>query len=141
MVCRASATVAKALPGLVHEAIKIAPPFDLRIIARIREFLDDPRQSIWEAAASALARKKDHTSLNRMLTWARRGDRLHRRVGLAAIAFLLIPEQHLLVVESICEDGPRDDEDEAVLIDALRVAESRMAFWKKNALNQSDDEE
>ena len=117
--------------NLARDAIASAPPFDAKVIARLREMLDDPRPEIWEAAASALSRKKDHATLPRMLSWARRGDLAHRRVGLAAVAFLLIPEQHLAVVESICENGPRDDDDEAVLVEALRIAESRVAFWRK----------
>lgn len=116
---------------LVVDAIASAPPFDAKVIARLRELLDDPRPEIWRAAASSLARKKDHATLPRMLAWARRGDAAHRCAGLAAVAFLLIPQQHLAVVESICEDGPRDDDDEAVLVNALRIAESRVAFWRK----------
>ena len=54
------------------------------------------------------------------------------------MGFLLIPEEHLAVVESICEEGPRDDEDEAVLVDALRVAEGRVAFWRK-ALGEEEE--
>ncbi len=80
-----------------------------------------------------LARKKDHAILPRMQAFGRgRWQRLHRRAGLAAVGmFLLIPEEHLAFVESICEDGPRDDEDEAILVDALRVAEARVAFWRR----------
>ncbi len=116
--------------NLARDAIATAAPFDAKVIARLRDLLDDPRREIWEAAASALARKKDHAILPRMLAWARRGDADHRRAGLAAVAFLLIPEQHLAVVESICDEGPRNDDDEAVLIDALRVAEARVTFWR-----------
>lgn len=116
---------------LAREAIALAPPFDGRVIDRLRAALDDPRPGIWEASASALSRKKDRAVLPRMLAWASRGDAAHRRAGLAAVAFLLIPEEHLAAVEAICEDGPRDDEDEAVLVEALRVAESRVAFWRK----------
>lgn len=117
--------------GLAREAIGLAPPFDGRVIGRLRRLLDDPRPGIWSAAASALSRKKDREILARMLTWARNGDALHRRAGLAAVAFLLIPEEHLAVVEAICEDGPRDAEDEAVLVEALRVAEARVVFWRR----------
>ena len=115
---------------LARDAIASAPPFDAKVIARLRDLLDDPRPVIWGAAASALARKKDHAILPRMLAWARRGDADHRHAGLAAVAFLLIPEQHLAVVESICDEGPRNDDDEAVLIDALRVADARVTFWR-----------
>ena len=118
-------------PVLAPLAIACAPPFDSRVMDRIRSLLDDPTPEIWEAAASALSRKKDRSILPRMLSWSREGDLSHRRAGLAAVAFLLIPEEHLAVVEAICEDGPRDDEDEAVLVEALRVAESRVAFWRK----------
>lgn len=123
---------------LARDAIASAPPFDAKVIARLRDLLNDPRPEIWRAAASALARKKDHAILPRMLAWARRGDADHRRAGLAAVAFLLIPEQHLAVVESICDEGPRNDDDEAVLIDALRVAEARVTFWR-NATGEAGD--
>lgn len=126
---------------LVRQAIEVAPPFAPLVRERIRQLLDDPRPLIWQAAASALARKKDHSGLPLMLQWATRGDREHRRAGLAAIAFLLIPEQHLQVVESICEEGPRDDEDELLLIDALRLAESRVNFWRTNATIRGNDDE
>lgn len=116
---------------LAREAIASAPPFDGRVVERLRMLMDDPRPAIWEAAASALSRKKDRAILPRMLAWARSGDAEHRRVGLVAVGFLLIPEEHLAVIESICEEGPRDEADELLLIDALRVAEGRVAFWRK----------
>jgi hypothetical protein len=116
---------------LALNAIREAPPFDARVIDRLRCLLDDPRPALWQASASALSRKKDHSLLPRMLDWARNGDADHRRAGLSAVAFLLIPEEHLAVVEEICEDGPRDEHDELVLIEALRVAEGRVAFWRK----------
>jgi hypothetical protein len=115
------------------EAIATAPPFDPRIIIRLRTLLDDPRPEMWQAAASALARKKDHEVYPRMLDWAKQGDAEHRKVGIKAVAFLLRPEEHLEVIEAICEDGPRDETDEQVLIEALRVADSRVAYWRKNA--------
>ncbi len=116
---------------LARDAIAAAPPFDGRVIARLRQLLDDPRASIWEAAAMTLSRKKDHSILPIIVEWARRGDRDHRRLGLSAVAFLLTPEPHLAFVELVCEEGPRDDEDEAVLIAALRVAALRVTFWRK----------
>jgi hypothetical protein len=116
---------------VVRDAIHAAPPFDPRVMGRLRDLSEDDRPEVWQAAASSLARKKDHASLPKMLSWARTGDAAHRRAGLSAVAFLLIPEQHLAVVEAICEDGPRDDEDEAILVEALRVAESRVAFWRR----------
>jgi len=116
---------------LARDAIAAAPPFDGRVMARLRQLLDDARPSIWEAGAMALSRKKDHSILPIIVEWARRGDRNHRRVGLSAVAFLLTPEPHLAFVESVCEEGPRDDEDEAVLVSALRVAELRVTFWRK----------
>ena len=118
---------------VARDAIAAVPPFDGRILARLRQLLGDPRPVIWEASALALARKKCHEILPLMVEWARRGDAAHRRVGLSAVAFLLTPEPHLEFVESVCEDGPRDDEDESVLVDALRVAEARVAFWRKAA--------
>lgn len=125
-------------PSIVTEAFLAAPPFDVRVNQRMRSLLDDPRTSIWQAAAQSLARKKDRAILPLMMIWARDGDVLHRRTGLAAVAFLLIPEEHLEVVEAICEEGARDDEDEAILVEALKVAEARVQFWRK-ATGTEDD--
>lgn len=118
---------------LAREAIAIVPPFDGRAMGRLRQLICDPRPEIWEAAALSLARKKSGEILPIMADWVRRGDPAHRRVGLSAIAFLLTPEPHLAFVESICEEGPRDDADEAILIDALKIADARVAFWRRAA--------
>lgn len=120
---------------ITPEAIAAAPPFDASVILRLRQLLGDTRPVVWGSAALALARKKHHEILPLMADWSRRGDAARRRVGLSAVGFLLTPEPHLAFIESICEDGPRDDLDEAVLVQALRVAESRVAFWRK-ALDQ-----
>lgn len=101
-------------PELVGLAIRQAPAYDMRIMGRLQSLLDDPRPAIWSAAASSLARKKVRAVLPKMMEWSRSGDPDHRREGLAAIAFLLIPEEHLRFVESICELGPIDDRDEQV---------------------------
>lgn len=116
---------------LVSDAIRSAPAYDTSLLERLRSLLLDPRPEIWKAAASSLARKKDRAVLGTMMSWARTGDPEHRREGLAAIAFLLIPEEHLEFVETICELGPIDEADEQVLIHALNVAEARVAFWRK----------
>ncbi len=116
---------------LACEAIRHAPSYDVKVLDRLHELLDDPRDAIASAAASSLARKKDRAVLPKMMLWVQSGVPHRRRDGLAAVAFLLIPEEHLAFVESICEIGPIDDDDEQVLIEALKVAEMRVAFWRK----------
>ncbi len=122
---------------IVRAAIAECPPFDARLIGRLRSLLADPRPSIVEAAASALARRKDREILPFLAAWSRGIDRDRRRIGLEAIAYLLVPEEHLRFVEDVVERGVWDDQDEALLVEHLARAEKRVAFWR-NALNEDD---
>jgi hypothetical protein len=116
-------------PEIVAAAIAACPPFDGRLIARIRTLLDDPRSAIWMASARALARRKDRAIGSKLLDWAVQGDRAHRREGLAALGFLLLPQEMRAIVAALIERGPRDEEDEAMLVEALALAEERLASW------------
>lgn len=116
-------------PELVATAIAACPPFDGRLIARIRTLLDDPRPAIWTASARALARRKDRAIASKLLDWTVRGDSEHRREGLAALNFLLLPPEQRAIVAALIERGPRDDGDAAILAEALALAEARLAAW------------
>lgn len=116
-------------PGLAAAAIAACPPFDGRLIGRLRTLLDDPRPEVWPAAARALARRKDRSIASALLDWVVRGDRAHRQEGVVCLGFLLLPQEMNAIVRALIERGPRDVEDEVLLNEALALAESRLASW------------
>ena len=104
---------------LARQAISYAPPFDPRMVERLHALLDDPREGHWSTAAATLARHHDRAILPRLLAWFRDGDRPHRNVAFAGLAWLLGPDDRRALLQAAWDQGGRDDDDRAMLAGGL----------------------
>ena len=105
-------------------AIGLAPPFDGRVLGRLRILLDDDRPRFREAAARELGRRKDRASLPTLGAWFHGVDEGRRRAALGAIEWLLSPPEWLAFLDGAIRAGARDEAEmrrfEALLPEAGR---------------------
>jgi hypothetical protein len=109
-----------AVESIVLAAIAVALPFDIRQRERMTALLDDDRPAVWQAAAEALARRKERALLPRFTAWAMSPDSARRRAGLLAVCWIVNPHERLHFLKSAWEGGwPRDDAERILVAEQL----------------------
>ena len=93
-------------------------PNDERIRDRLRQFLDDPHEQSWSAAAVALARYQDQTIAPQLESWLREGDRPRRNVAIECLKLLDVLGGRLLLSD-FWDRNLGDEEDRLVVAAAL----------------------
>ncbi len=127
-------------PTVALEAMDRALPFDAKMLGRLHEFLDDPREAYWSGAARALARRKDRAVISRLLDWFQTGDRSKRRVAFACFDWVLRPMDRRVLLAHSWERGGRDDEDRVMLAEGLLALGDRrgVAFLEEVSRREAD---
>lgn len=127
---------------IVVASIALAPPYDAALRSRLAELLDDPRPAIWQAAAEALARRKERTLLAHFLRWTQTDDAQRRRAGLMSVCWILNPPERLYFLGSAWDSNwPRSDDERLLVAELLLgVDDSRAHTWLAEACASNHDE-
>lgn len=122
-------------------AVSRSQAFDQRQRERLARMLDDPRPAFWQAAAEALARRKERALLPLFLNWLRQDDGAHRLAGLRALCWILNPHERMHFLESACASGwPRDDHERLQLAEQLGALRSAQALELIDTITPQSDE-
>ena len=109
------------------DAIALAPPFDSRVLGRLRPLLADPRPAFRAAASRELARRKDRAILPTLGAWFRGDDPGFRKSALDALEWVLYPPEWLAFLDGAIRAGLRDEAEARRFDELIETAGRRVA--------------